>query len=167
MKIKMVAIAPFDGWAFIIKDEVIYLLRPPYHTHDLMESSESELATAICRYPYRECNVFFNKLSEAVNFLKETYVEEMEKMGFSLPDRDELKSLLEFPSEEVLADYLDKMENEFIPNRNLDAGESLALELIRLEKVKQDATLFNRTMDIINKCREERNLLAPFDLPVP
>ncbi|MCP5047332.1 MAG: hypothetical protein GY940_09190 [bacterium] len=159
MKIKMIALAPFDGWAFIIRDERLYLLRPPYHTNDLIESSEKEMATAISRYHFRKCNASFKTLLEAVYFLKETYAEEMKKMGFSLPDPEELKTLLEFANDEVLDDYLDKIEKEFIPNRLLDAAESLALELLRLEKVKQDAAFFNRTVDIVSKCREERNLL--------
>ena len=30
MKIKMVAIAPYDGWAFITQDEKLYMLKPPF-----------------------------------------------------------------------------------------------------------------------------------------
>lgn len=157
MTIKMVALAPFDGWAFIIKEKEFFLLRPPYHTRDLVKSSESDLAVAVNRYHFRECNTSFKNIPEAVQFLKETYAQEMKKMGFELPEPEELKALLEFASEEILTGYLDKMEREFIPNRCLDAAESLALELLRLERIKQDAALFNRTVEIIGKCREERN----------
>jgi len=157
MKIKMVALAPFDGWAFAIKDERLYLLRPPYHLRDLMESSEAELINAISHYHFRKCNKSFKSISEAVHFLKETYAKEIEKMGFSLPDPKELKSLLEFANSEVLTDYLDKTEKEFIPNRCFDVAESLALELLRLEKVKQNSGLYTRTLNIISKCKKEKN----------
>ncbi len=162
MKIKMLAIAPFDGWAFIIKEKSLYLLKPPYHSRDLLKSSEEELASAINRYHFREIDASFVGLADVVHFLKETYANEMKAMGVELPEPEQLKTLLEFATSDVLEDYLDKMEREFIPKRNLDAAELLALELLRLEKIKQDTVLYNRTLAIIDKCREEREQLKQF-----
>jgi hypothetical protein len=161
MKIKMIAIAPYDGWAFIVKDERLYLVRPPYQSHDLIESSEKDLAAAISKYQFQESNSVFKTLTEAINFLKDKYVESMEKSGFKLPKQEELKSLLEYATDDILLEYLDMAEKELIPNRNLDAAESLALELMQLEKVKANGAMFNRAVKIIKKCQEERNRLNP------
>jgi myo-inositol-1(or 4)-monophosphatase len=159
MKIKMIAIAPYDGWAFIIKDEKLYLLRPPYRSADLVDVSKKDLANAVHKYGFQECSGAFNNLSETINFLDEKYVELMKKQGVSLPKQEELKSLLKYATDEILTEYLDKAEKEFIPQRNLDAAESIALELMRLEKVMGNETMFNRSLDIIQKCKEERNKL--------
>lgn len=159
MKIKMIAIAPYDGWAFIIKDEKLYLLRPPYRSADLIEASKKDLASAVHKYGFQECNAAFNNLSETINFLNKKYVELMKKQGVSLPKQEELKALLKYATDEILTEYLDKAENEFIPQRNLDAAESIALELMRLEKVFENEIMFNRALDIIQKCKEERDKL--------
>ncbi len=159
MRIKMVALAPFDGWAFVICDEKLRLLRPPYRVNDFVEASDDELATAISRYHFRKLDKSFKSIPETVRFLKETYADEIEKTGITLPDTDELKELLQFANLDVLTDYLDKIENEFIPNRSFDAAESLTIELLRIEKVNQDPLLYNRAIDIISKCKDERHSL--------
>lgn len=159
MKIKLIAAAPYDGWAFIIKDEHLYLLRPPYQTNDLIESSEKDLAVALSKYNFQEFNCSFDNFEETINFLEEKYVEAMEKLGFSLPDTEELKSLLEYADEDILRDFLDKAEKELIPIRNLDAAESIALELIQLENVRRNQTIFERAVDIIKKCQYRRKEL--------
>jgi predicted nuclease with TOPRIM domain len=159
MKIKMIAIAPYDGWAFVIKEECLYLLRPPYQSSDLTEVSEKDLAKAVHQYGFQECNCAFNNFSEAISFLNKKYVELMKKKGFSLPEQEELRSLLEYATDEILSNYLEKAEKEFIPNRNLDAAESIALELLGLEKVKENEALYDKARNIIQQCQEERNKL--------
>ncbi len=157
MKIKLISVAPYDGWAFIIKNEHLYLLRPPYQADDLIESSEKDLTVAISKYNFQACDLSFDSLKETIDFLEEKYVEAMRKLGFSLPGTEELKSLLEYASDDILQDFLDKAEKELIPMRNLDAAESIAMELIQLEIVKKNQTMLNRAIDIIKKCRNEKN----------
>jgi hypothetical protein len=159
MKIKLLAVAPYDGWAFILKDEHLLLLRPPYQADDLIESSERDLAAAISKYNFQECHSSFDNFEETINFLEEKYIEAMERLGFSLPDTEELKSLLEYASDDILQDFLDKAEKELIPLRSLDAAESIALELIQLEHVKKNQNMFKRAVEIIKKCRYQRNEL--------
>ncbi|NIM11282.1 MAG: hypothetical protein GTO45_04765 [Candidatus Aminicenantes bacterium] len=164
MRIKMIAVAPYDGWAFIIKEEQLYLLRPPYQSGDLIEMSEKDLASAISKYMFHECHLGFCNLSETISFLKKKYVEAMEKQGISLPKQEELKSLLRYATDEILWGYLEKAEKEFIPQRNLDAAEAIALALMRIDKVIKNDTMFNKALDIIDRCQEERNKLRDFIL---
>jgi len=115
MKIKMIAIAPYDGWAFIIKEERLYLLRPPYRAKDLLEVEEKDLENAIHKSGFQECDQAFNNLAEIIGFLDEQYIEAMKKRGIALPDKEQLKELLEYATEEILTGYLEKAEREFIP----------------------------------------------------
>jgi len=159
MKIKMVAIAPYDGWAFIIKDEQLYLLRPPYRSKDLPEVVEKDLENALHKYGFQECAHAFNNLSETIGFLNEKYIEAMKKKGMPLPDKEQLKELLEFATVEILMGYLEKAEREFIPQRNLEAAESIALALLPLEQVKRNEGISQKTIEILKRCREERKKL--------
>ncbi len=159
MKIKMVAIAPYDGWAFIIKEEQLYLLRPPYRSKDLLEVGEKNLENALHKYGFQECAHAFNNLSETIGFLNEKYIEAMKRKGMSLPDKEQLKELLEFATEEILRGYLETVEQEFIPQRNLEAAESIAFALLPLKQVKQNEELSQKIIEILKRCREERNKL--------
>jgi len=159
MKIKMIAIAPYDGWAFIIKEERLYLLRPPYRSKDLLEVEEKDLENAIYKYGFQECDQAFNNLAEIIGFLDEKYIEAMKKRGIALPDKEQLKELLEYATEEILTGYLEKAEREFIPQRNLDAAESIALALLPLKQVKRNEDISQRTINMLKRCREERNKL--------
>jgi len=159
MKIKMIAIAPYDGWAFIIKEERLFLLRPPYREKDLVEVEEKDLENAVHKYGFQECDHAFNNFAETIGFLNEKYIEAMKKKGISLPDKAQLKELLEYATEEILMGYLEKAEKEFIPHRNLDAAESIALALLPLEKVIQNEVIFQKTIAILNRCKEEREKL--------
>lgn len=159
MKIKMIAIAPYDGWAFIIKEEQLYLLRPPYRSKDLLEIGEKDLENTIHKYGFQECDHAFNNLTETIGFLNEKIIDAAKKSGISLPDKEQLKELLEYASEEILMGYLEKAEREFIPQRNLDAAESIALALLPLDKVIQNKNLFQKAIDILNRCKEEKEKL--------
>jgi hypothetical protein len=159
MKIKMIAIAPYDGWAFIIKEEQLYLLRPPYRSKDLLEVGEKDLKNALHKYGFQEFDHAFNNLAETIDYLNEKYIETMKRKGIPLPDKEQLKELLEYATEEILVGYLEKAEREFIPQRNLDAAESLALALLPLEKVIQNEDIFQKTIAILNRCKEERERL--------
>lgn len=159
MKIKMIAIAPYDGWAFIIKEEQLYLLRPPYRAKDLVEVAEKDLENAVHKYGFQECDQAFNNLAETIGFLNEIYIESIKKKGISLPDKEQLQELLVYATEEILMGYLEKAEREFIPQRNLDAAESIALALLPLDKVIQNEDLFQKTIGILKRCKEERERL--------
>lgn len=154
--IKMVAIAPYDGWAFIQKDGRLHLLRPPYHANDLIEVSEKDLERAVNRYGFEACDFEFINFAGAIAFLKQTYVENMKKQGFSLPQKDEIKALLNHATDEILYGYLEKVEKEFIPQRRLDAAETLLMDLLRLDKVCKNDSLRNRVLDLIEACRKGR-----------
>jgi hypothetical protein len=159
MKVKMIAIAPYDGWAFVIKDEQLYLLRHPYKSDDLIEVSEKDLTIAVHKYGFKECDLSFSNFLETVNFLKDRYVESMKKQGISLPSQEQLKSLLRHATDDILWEYLEEAEKEFIPQRNLDAAESIALALMKVDKVVKNEGMLSKAIDIINKCQKERNKL--------
>ncbi len=157
MNIKMIAIAPDDGWAFIIKDEQLILIRPPYDKNDLVIVVEKDLENAIHKHGFQECDCAFNAIAETIDFLNQKYVEGMKRRGVPLPQKEELRGLLEFATEEILIGYLEKAELEYIPNGNLDAAEAIALALLPVEKVKKNKKVFQKTIDLITRCKEERS----------
>jgi hypothetical protein len=156
MEIKIIAIAPNDGWAFIVKEGKIFLLRPPYTSSNQIEVSRRVVENAIHLHGFEECDITLSSVNEVVRFLKEAYIELKKKQGVSLPSSEQLRELLKYATDDVLLEYLTKAKRELIPEGELDAAESIALELMKLEKVKKNPEMGELGLDILEKCNQER-----------
>ena len=166
MEIKIIAIAPNDGWGFIEKEEKIYLLHPPYTSSNLIEVSRKEVETAIHLHGFEECDISLNGINEAVKFLKEKYIESKETQGIDLPSSKRLRELLKYATDDVLLGYLNKAKRELIPEGKLDAAESIALELMKLEKVKNNPEIREMGIDILEKCSQGRKRVGELAIAI-
>ncbi len=150
------ATAPNDGWGFIEKEEKLFLLRPPYTTSDQIEVTIKDLSKAIHSYGFEECAISLNSINETVKFLKEAYIETKKTQGIELPSFEKLREGLKYATDDVLLEYLKKAEKELIPEGKQDAAEAIALELMKLEKVKNDPGMLDMCRDILEKCSQAR-----------
>lgn len=156
MKIKVIAIAPNDGWAFIVQEDKIFLLRPPYVASNQIEVTERDVENAMHLHGFEECNFDFNSLPEVIEFLKNEYIESMKNQGTGLPSSEQLRELLKYAPDDVLLRYLEKAENELIPEGKLNAAESIALELMKLDKVRENREMHDMAADILEKCNQKK-----------
>ncbi len=155
MKTKIMAIAPSDGWAFIVKEDEIFLLRPPYISSNQIEVSEKDVENAIHLHGFEECDTICDSISEVVKFLKEKYVESMKKQSAGLPSSEELRELLKYANDEVLLQYLKKADEELIPDGKLNAAKSIALDIMKIEKVRTNREMYDLAVNILQKCKHE------------
>jgi hypothetical protein len=156
MEIKIVAIAPNDGWGFIEKEGKISLLRPPYTSSNQTEVSWKFVENAIHLHGFDVCDIALNSVNEVVRYLKETYIESKKKQGVSLPSSEQLRELLKYATDDVLLEYLERAEKELIPEGKLDAAESIASELRKLERVRTNPKMLESVIEILEKCNKER-----------
>ena len=154
MGIKVIAIAPDDGWAFIIREDKVFLLRPPYGSSDHIEASEKDVENALRFHAFEECDFGFSNLKEAIEFLKDKYVEAMKNRGIDLPSSEELRELLKYATDDILLEYLEKAENELIPKRKLDAASSIALDIMRLGRENREIN--NMVISVLERCKSKR-----------
>lgn len=159
MKIKIIAIAPNDGWGFIVREEKIFLLRPPYVSSNQIEVSEKDVENAIHLHGFEECDITLNTVNEMVRFLKEKYIESKKNQGIDLPSSEQLRELLKYATDDVLLEYLNKAKRELIPEGKLDVAESIALELMKLEKVRNNPEMHEMARDVLEKSKQERKRL--------
>lgn len=155
MKIKIIAIAPNDGWAFIMKEEKIFLLRPPYISSNQIEVSKKTVENAIHSHGFGECDITLNRINEVVRFLKEQYIKSKKNQGIDLPSSKQLRKLLEYAPDEVLLEYLSRAEKELISEGKFDAAESIAMELMKLDRAKGNPEMLEKAMNVLKKCRHE------------
>jgi len=155
-ELKIVAVAPRDGWAFVREHENIFLLRPPYTVSGKIECTMEEVEEAVLKHGFHNSDNSFPNYSELIRFVKNEYVRTNKESGINTPTIDELKQLLEYASEEVLSRFLNGAETELIPGGKIEAAESLALDLMKLDTVIGNKKLRDHALRIIDKCAASR-----------
>lgn len=154
MTIKIIAVAPEDGWAFILKGDRIFLLRPPYFSSSQIEVSEKAVETAVSSLGFERSDATFDGISEVVRYLKETYVKSMKDQGIVPPSSEKLKRILKYAPDKILLEYLDKAKNELIPEGKISVAASLAFDFIKLEKVKNNLEMLEKAVEILEVWHE-------------
>lgn len=166
MKIRAIAIAPHDGWAFIVKEKKIFLLRPPFVCSNQREVPLEVVENAINIHGFDECDITFDSMNEVIRFLKDQYIRSRKDQGIDVPTSEELRELLKYLDDDVLLKYLRRAQNELISEGNLDAAESVALEILKLERVKNCPEIQRMAIEIIERCKKERNRLAGLEVEI-
>jgi hypothetical protein len=154
--IKVAALATEDGWAIIRENQDLFLLRPPYTVSSKIQCTEKELEEAVVKHGFRSVDYSFSNYSQLIRFIKDEYIKANKKSDKTVPTLEELKELLGYASEDVLIRLLDRAETELIPGGKIEAAESLALDLMKLDKIIGNKKLLDRVIDIIYKCAEHR-----------
>ncbi len=152
MKIKLIAIAPEDGWAFFSQADNIYLLRPPYTKERLVQVSEDIVEKAIFHHGFESDEISFDNMAELVNYVEERFVEIAKARVKEVPRLEELREILEFADEAVLDRFLTRTENELIPQRAFGPARAIATDLLRLDKIINNPRMRERALDILKKC---------------
>lgn len=163
-KLKIVAIVPRDGWAIIEEEGKLFLLHPPYTVSAKSECSPVELQEAVLKHGFHSVDYPFRDYAGLITFIKEEIIRSNKAAHASVPTDEELKELLKYANDKILTHFLQKAEDELIPEGNIEAAESLALDLLKLDKVKENKMLLNQALSIIAKCKEERNLKKVWEM---
>jgi hypothetical protein len=166
MKIRAIAIAPHDGWAFIVKEKKIFLLRPPFVCSNQKEVPLEVVENATNIHGFDECDITFDSMNEVIRFLKDQYIRSKKDQGIDVPTSEELRELLKYLDDDVLLKYLRRAQNKLISEGNLDAAESVALEILKLERVKNCPEIQKMAIEIIERCKKERNRLAGLEVEI-
>ena len=154
MTFKIIAAAPNDGWGFVLEEETIFLLRPPYTSSDKIEVSMKVVESAIHIRGFEEYDITLDTINEVVRSLKEMYIESKRKRD--IPSSEKLKEFLKYATDDVLLGYLNRANDELIPEGKLDAAGAIASDLLDLENVRNNAEMLSMGLGILKKCKQER-----------
>ncbi|MCD4678076.1 MAG: hypothetical protein K8S18_19095 [Desulfobacula sp.] len=156
MKIEIIAISPNDGWAFITIEDKIFLLRPPYISSNQIEVLEKEVENAIYMHGFEKCNISHDNIKNVIRYLKKQYIKSKKNQNISLPTSEQLRELLKFATDDVLLKYLERTKKELLPQGKLYEAESIAIELMRLGKVKNNNEMLEMVITILEECRKRK-----------
>ena len=153
MKIKLIAIALADGWGFISEDNKKFLLRPPYTSEDKIELPRDLAGEMIARGAYEVCDIDFDNKKDLVRHLKDVYIESKQGQGVSPSSSEKRAEFLKYATDDILFGYLTRARDELIPEEQYDAAAAVALDLMKLERVRENAKMWEIGLDILEKCR--------------
>jgi len=71
----MIAISMDNTSAFIVNDEKLLLLTPPYLASDQIEVTENDIDKVLQLDQFKECDYKFNNMKEAISFLENRYLD--------------------------------------------------------------------------------------------
>ena len=149
-EIKIIAIDLDNGWEFISKDGKTFLLRPPYTHSNQIEVSREFVENAIHSQGFEECDIPIVDINDAIEYLKQEYIESKENQGIDLPSSEQLAELLKYADDIVLFDWLNRIKRELIPEGKLDTAGFIVSELAKLEQVKSNPEMWRMAMGIID-----------------
>lgn len=150
--IRLLALAPEDGWAFVRSGERILLLRPPYGKRRHPAVEESTVARAVAVEGFEASDRTFPDWPAVMAFLEERFLAARETLPPALMPQS-VERILRHAPPSALEGLLDRIEHELLPGRHWDAASGL---LARFLTVDAPATngLRSRAADLLDRCRE-------------
>lgn len=144
---------PEDGWAFVRRGEEILLVRPPFRCWNRSVVTESTVEQAVSTQGFVAMEGSFDGWTALIAFLEDKMVEVRKAQGQDVPTSDSIEEVLKLAPKRILKAYLDRVESEFIPNREWDAAFNLLITFVTLDTVKDDSDLRGRTLDLLKQWR--------------
>ena len=157
--LKLLAIAAGDGWAFAGDNGTVFLVKPPYQKDGLVKVTSDALAAAVERYGFSKMDKDFDGWRSLIDFLKDELIRSRRELGQKI-EIEKIRDLINFAPPEILQKYLDRIESELLPGGEFRAASAVLERLLRLDKVKQDPSLKEKTEGLLKNCQVQEALKA-------
>ena len=153
--IELLALAPEDGWAFVRSADRIVLLRPPYGKRRRPTVEESVVARAVAVEGFTAEDRGFADWDALLAFLKERFLANRPALPPALAP-ESIERILRHAPRSSLESLLDRIEREFLPDRQWDAAVEL---LARFLSVDSPAITEQRprAVGLLVRCQQERS----------
>lgn len=164
--IRLLALAPEDGWAFVCSADRILLLRPPYGKRRHPTVEESAVARAVATEGFVAEDRVFPDWPALFAFLEERFLAGRPALPAALAP-ESVERILRHAPRAVLEKLLDRIEHELLPDRQWDAASELLARFLTVDSPAL-TDLRSRTAEVLMRCQRERsaassrwNRLAP------
>jgi len=154
--LKLLAVAPEDGWAFVRTGESIWLVRPPYSRSNTSPVSEHVLEKGVTRHGFFACDRGFADWRELVEFLNEEVRKSREARGEQIVREGLGAQMLQFAPDDVLDRFLSRVETELLPAGSWEPAERLLIDMLRLPQVRQNPGILARISDLLGRTVKAR-----------
>lgn len=156
--LELLAFAPEDGWAYIVNDAEVRLIRPPFTRNSTSVVQKESVATAVTRHGFvlpPEGHETFPNWPALLDFLSTQLVVARLAKG-SVVDDDAGEDLLAFAPADTLRGFLDRIGTELIPNCEWDHAEKLLLKMLAMPSFVTLTDLYKRAVDLLGQISKGR-----------
>jgi hypothetical protein len=153
--IRLLAIAPEDGWAFVRSADRILLLRPPYgkRRHPIVE--EGTVVRAVAVEGFAAEDRAFPDWPALLAFLEERFLADREALPAGLRPQAVERILRHAPCS-ALESLLDRIESELLPSRQWNAAGELLARFLAVDS-PATAGLRSRAAELLVRCQRARS----------
>jgi hypothetical protein len=153
--IRLLAIAPEDGWAFVRSGDRILLLRPPYGKRRHPAVEESVVVRAVAVEGFEAADQAFSDWPALFAFLEERFLAGRPVLPKALAPETVERILRHAPSSS-LESLLDRIEQELLPDRQWDAAGELLARFLAVD-TPATAGLRPRAAELLVRCQQARS----------
>ena len=155
MSLKVEALSPMEGVAIIRIGGTLRLIRPPYKLRDCPELPDGSAQDAILKHGFLVSEQQFASWDQAIDYLNHHADESRRAVGNLIPDSIAGRDILELAPQEVLDDFLNRVERELIPQRLFDHAENFLLTLLESDVLARHPELGRRAARLLRRNKEK------------
>lgn len=156
MTVRLEALSEIDGTGIVRSGEVLRLLRPPYTLQDSPVLSEESLHEAISRFGFSPSGEQFPSWEQAIEFLNLKTAESRRALGVELPESIDGASVIESASEDILENFLLRVDRDLIPQRLFDHAENFLLAFLASSALTSYPALAKKAVELLQRSRAQR-----------
>lgn len=156
--IRLLAMAPEDGWAFVRSANRTLLLRPPYGKRRHPAVEESAVARAVAVEGFEAADKAFPDWLALFAFLEERFLAGRKALPVALAP-EAVERILRHAPCSVLKNILDRIEHELLPGRQWDAAGELLARFLAVDS-PATAGLRSRAAELLVRCQQARSAAA-------
>ncbi|HKH47648.1 MAG TPA: hypothetical protein VKM72_23570 [Thermoanaerobaculia bacterium] len=153
--IRLLAIAPEDGWAFVRSADRILLLRPPYGKRRHPAVEESVVARAVAVEGFEAADQVFPDWPALFAHLEERFLAGRKALPAALAP-EAIERILRHAPPSALESLLDRIEQEILPGRQWDAAGELLARFLAVD-TPATAGLRPRAAELLVSCQQARS----------
>ncbi len=154
--LRLLAIAPGDGWAFVEREGKALLVKPPYRHEDLSEVQQSVVEKAVVKFGFRAAEQEFQDWASLLGYLEEQLLKARKALGLPEPSLGSVREFIRQAPRDVVESYLARVRSELIPGQEWDPASDLLTTLLSSDVVWKDHQLHSQVVEVLEECRRGR-----------
>jgi hypothetical protein len=154
MNIILEAFSPTDAVAIIRSKQGLRLCRPPYKQFNTIELPESAIEDAVLNHDFHASGTSFESWAAVIYFLNQQLIAYRESCGHPVAETLNNIEILDVTPLTVLQDFLKKVENELIPQRQFAHAKNFLLALLKSNATQEYPNLKTQAVNLLEKIQQ-------------
>ena len=154
MSITLEAFSPIDAVAIVRSEQHLRLCRPPYKQINTIELPESAIEDAVLNHDFHASGASFASWAEVITFLNQELIAYREGRGRPVVDVLDNIDILNVAPLMVLQSFLEKVENELMPQRQFAHAKNFLLALLESNAPQEHPTLKTKSISLLKQIQQ-------------